>query len=392
MIRLAIVTTHPIQYYDPWFRFIAEEGHIHIKVYYLWDFGVKDREDQDFGDSIKWDIPMLEGYDYEFLTNKAEDPGTHHWRGIDNPELTSKLRADQPDAVLLMTYHNLTIYRLLLHWKQDDPPVLFRGDSHRLHRPKGLKETMKRHIISWIFSKMDAFLHVGKANRRYFQYHCIDNNRIFFSPHAIDNRRYIDRAENGRQKRKDKRKELGIPEDSKVVIFTGKFIERKRPTDLIRAFTLLKDKNIRLLMVGSGPLDNQLKNLAAEDFRIVFAGFRNQAEMPELLAASDLLVLPSRFETWGLSINEAMCARLPIITTHMVGASRDLVANGVNGYCIVHGDTETLSRRMSEILASRNTMKAMGNASFQRIQSYDYRHATDGLYRALRWLEVRNGI
>ncbi len=75
--RLAVVTTHPIQYYAPWFRRIAARSQIQLKVFYLWNRGAAAKHDPGFGRAVQWDIPLLEGYEYEFLRNSSSDAGSH---------------------------------------------------------------------------------------------------------------------------------------------------------------------------------------------------------------------------------------------------------------------------------------------------------------------------
>ena len=76
MSRLAVVISHPIQYYAPWFRELTQESGLYLKVFYLWDFGVSHQRDRGFGQQIQWDVPLLEGYDHTFVANAALDPGS----------------------------------------------------------------------------------------------------------------------------------------------------------------------------------------------------------------------------------------------------------------------------------------------------------------------------
>ena len=104
MIRLAVVVSHPIQYYAPWFALLAADPGLESKVFYLWDFGIAERHDKGFAQSVRWDLPLLEGYPSCFIPNRSPDPGTHHFGGLDNPKLVSVLLAWRPDAVLLFGY------------------------------------------------------------------------------------------------------------------------------------------------------------------------------------------------------------------------------------------------------------------------------------------------
>lgn len=82
MKKLAIITSHPIQYYAPWFRHLAGATDFSSRVFYLWDFGVNQQMDMGFKQLIQWDIPLLTGYDYEFVPNMSSNPGTHHFWGL----------------------------------------------------------------------------------------------------------------------------------------------------------------------------------------------------------------------------------------------------------------------------------------------------------------------
>jgi hypothetical protein len=94
---LAIVLSHPTQYYSPWFRHISAQGELKLRVFYLWDFGVQPRMDVQFGQTVQWDIPLLDGYDSEFVPNDSRDPGTHWFGGLDNPR--SWCSATRPGAI-----------------------------------------------------------------------------------------------------------------------------------------------------------------------------------------------------------------------------------------------------------------------------------------------------
>ena len=76
--KLAIITTHPIQYNAPWFQLLAKRNNIEVKVIYTWSQSKTSVKDKNFGKQITWDIPLLEDYDYEFIENSAKDPGPQH--------------------------------------------------------------------------------------------------------------------------------------------------------------------------------------------------------------------------------------------------------------------------------------------------------------------------
>src|SRR3712207_6254884 len=105
MKRLAVISSHPIQYYAPWFKHLAQDAELSLRVFYLWDFGVTEQVDAGFKQPVRWDVPLLEGYDYEFVPNISRRPGTNHFWGLQNPTLLQQVKAYRPDAALLIGYN-----------------------------------------------------------------------------------------------------------------------------------------------------------------------------------------------------------------------------------------------------------------------------------------------
>jgi glycosyltransferase involved in cell wall biosynthesis len=386
MTRLAIVTTHPIQYYAPWFRFLAEHTELDLRVFYLWDFGVTHQADPGFGRTLRWDVPLLHGYPWELVPNRSRRPGTGHFRGIDNPQLAERLRDFDPDAALLMGYTYASFARLLWSWDRRKCPLLFRGDSHRLVRPSGMKDWLRRRLIAGIFRRFAAFLYVGAANRDYLLYHGVPEERLFFSPHAIDNQRFLASGDTAREEAAAWRRNLGIPEGDRVILFAGKFEPKKRSLDLLEAFHRAAVPQTALLLVGSGELEAALRARAGRG--VYFAPFQNQTRMPCVYAAADVVVLPSYGprETWGLCINEAMCLAKPIIVSSHVGCARDLVVPGKSGLIFPAGDVEALAGCLRSALGNLEQLTHWGQASLERVQHYSYHESTTGVLQALEWL------
>jgi glycosyltransferase involved in cell wall biosynthesis len=388
MPRLAVVTTHPIQYYAPWFRHLAREPGLEPRVFYLWDFGVTDQVDPGFGHALRWDVPLLEGYAHEFVPNVSRRPGTTHFRGIDNPELPARLRAFGPDAVLCLGYNYATFARLLWRWDRRRSPLLLRGDSHRLVPRTGLQAWLKCRILAAVFRRFGAFLYVGAANRDYLLRHGVPPEKLFFSPHAVDNDRFLAAAEEARREAGPWLREVGVPPGRKVVLFVGKLEPKKRPLDLLHAFARAGLDDAALLYVGAGELEETLRKEAAAVPHVYFAPFQNQTRMPRAYAAADVVVLPSLGpgETWGLCVNEAMCLGRAVVVSSHVGCGRDLVEPGRTGRVFPAGDVDALARCLQEVFRDPQTPARLGAAGRERVGAYNYSRATEGLVRALEWL------
>jgi glycosyltransferase involved in cell wall biosynthesis len=396
--KLAIITSHPIQYYAPWFRYLVQETDIEIKVFFLWDFGVTQQLDAGFKQVIQWDIPLLDGYNHEFVPNISSDPGTHHFWGLQNPTLSQQVKLYQPDAVLLMCYNYASIYSFLWGWNKKQIPLLFRGDSHRLIPSHGIKDLIKRTWISQIFSRFNACLYVGKANYDYFRYHRVPTTHLFLTPHAIDNDRFFAQAEVASQQAQLWKQELGISITDNVILFAGKFEHKKRPLDLLKAFIQADLNQVSLLFVGAGILEAELKAAASQYANVFIAPFQNQTLMPRTYAIADLVVLPSygSGETWGLAINEAMCIARPAIVSSHVGCAQDLIEDGVNGLVFPAGDVRALTLALQKAFGAyrsssdenRSRLTQWGKASQEKIRQYSYAQTSLGLLEALLYLDV----
>ena len=391
--RLAVVSSHPIQYYAPWFRYLDGQTDIRLKVFYLWNFGITKQIDSGFNQIVKWDIPLLEGYSYEFVKNTSLKPGTSHFWGLQNPTLMQQVKAFSPTAILLMNYNYASLYRLIWQWSKQSAPLLFRGDSHRLFCSTGLRETLRRQWISIIYRQFSGLLYVGKANAQYFSYHGVNHSKMFFSPHSIDNQRFFSKVGLAKSQSAKWKAKLGIPNNHRVVLFAGKFSQKKRPIDLLNAFIKAKLSKVSLLFVGAGPLSAELKAAAAPYSNIHFAPFQNQSQMPRTYAAGDVFVLPSygSGETWGLAVNEAMCLGLPIIASNHVGCAADLVQSDAkaeqqgrrNGIVFRAGDVRALTSALQTAFADPQRLLTWGANSKAIIRSYSYVQTTAGLQQAL---------
>jgi glycosyltransferase involved in cell wall biosynthesis len=387
-MKLAVITTHPIQYYAPWFERLASEPGLSTRVFYLWDFGVTEKVDRGFGRAVKWDVSLLDGYDYEFVPNTSASPGTHHFRGLRNPELLTRVRHYDPDAVLLLGYNYASLYEFILRWDRRKTPLLFRGDSHRLVPGRGYKERLRRRFISAVFGRFARFLYVGEANREYFRYHGVSPDKLFFAPHAVDNERFFGESCRASVGAHEWKQEMGIPPEHQVVLFAGKLEEKKCPLDLLEAFEEVRPESTSLLFVGDGHLGPELRRRASGSAGVHFAPFQNQSLMPRTYAAADLFVLPSYGpgETWGLAVNEAMClSRAVVVSTH-VGCARDLVRDGRNGLVFEAGSTPSLAGALKEALKDRARLGRWGEEGRRVIAGYSYEETTRGLLKALESL------
>jgi len=385
MRRLAIVLSHPVQYYSPWFRWLRAHTALEFRVFYLWDFGVTAQRDPQFGSVLQWDVDLLAGYDAEFVPNVARDPGTHHFRGLDNPALTARLAAWRPGAVLLFGYNWLSHQRALWWARRHGVPLLFRGDSHLLGRTQ--LPWPRHRLLEFLFRRFAAFTCVGAANRDYFRALGVPEEKLFFAPHAVDAARFNPADPAARAAAGALRAELGLA-GKRVVLFAGKFTDRKQPGELLSAFLAVATPADALVFVGDGAEKARLTALAAAAPAacVRFLPFANQTEMPARYLLADIFALPSRgsYETWGLAVNEAMHLGVPCLVSDLVGCQRDLVRPGETGWVFPAADAAALAATLSTALRTPpGELARLHRNALATVAGYTYQQTSDGLLAAL---------
>ena len=373
MKKLAIITTHPIQYNAPLFRMLHHKERVEIKVFYTWsqtEQGVK--YDPGFHKEIEWDIPLLTGYPYTFVENISTDPGSGHYKGIDNPSLIEEITGWGPDAVLIYGWNFKSHFAAMKHF-HGKLPVMFRGDSTLMDEQFGIKKILRRLWLRRVFSYVDLGLYAGRANLAYFKAHGLHQHQLVYMPHTVDNERFA-KTENTLHAGAALRQQLNIPGEALVFLFAGKLEEKKQPGLLAEAFVKLNAHDAYLIIAGSGALESKLLSLYGKHPNIRFTGFVNQQQMPALYASCDVFVLPSKGpgETWGLAINEAMAAGKAILASDACGATADLVINGLNGYVFAKNDGNDLFECMEHLADNRNKIEEMGKESEKIIGPYNF--------------------
>lgn len=372
--RIAIITTHPIQYNAPLFKLLAETGRIQLKVFYTWSQSQSGKlYDPGFAKARAWDIPLLEGYDYDFVENTAKDPGSHHFRGIINPDLIQRIKIYNPDAILIYGWSFHSHLKALRHFK-GKIPVLFRGDSTLLNETSKLsfKKILRRLLLRWVYRHVDKAFYVGASNKQYFLASGLKTPQLIYAPHAIDNVRFMADELKYETEAIAWGRQLGILDTDIVLLFAGKIEHVKNPLFLVETFQQITNSNLKLLIVGNGPLEADLKKKAANDKRIIFLDFQNQQRMPLVYRLGDVMVLPSISETWGLSVNEAMaCGRL-VIVSDACGCYRDLIIEGKTGYVFKSNDSLDLARCI-KLLLNKNQLKNNRKEILSHISKYNFK-------------------
>lgn len=387
-IRFRVVVSHPIQYYVPYYRALAEHSAMDVKALFASRIGLDATHDVEMGVDISWKTDLLSGYESEFLP-EAPTIKTPGFRNIDNPSVTAALDRERPDIVLLHGYTNLTSLRAIAWCRRKRIPALMISDSS-LHIGTGpLTRMAKAVVLPPLFAQYGGFLSIGDANQRYFETYGVPKSKIFRVPNMVDEGFWSFR-ETRQVTRDRKRAELGLGDDDFVVLFVGKFIARKRPADLIAALERLKEVNtgrpIKVLFAGGGELMGSLKSAAqAAGVDASFLGFVNVDELPAIYCAADVLAHPAELETFGVIVLEAAILGLPLVLGHRVGAIGPSSIARPDQNALIHpsGDVATLASMLLQLASNPALCASMSLASLNISRELDWRMSVRGTVDAV---------
>lgn len=364
------INSHPIQYFAPMYKFMNEQG-VPTKAWYCSDESIRGGLDKQFGVDVKWDIPLLEGYESEFLKNYSWKPShSQGFFGLMNLGAITRMFKIPKSVFVVHGWNYFTHFFILFLGKLKGHTVCLRCEmpQNQEDLKKGWKQSVKRVLLKYIiFPRVNYFLYIGSQNRLFYKSYGIKDEQLIFCPYSVDDRRFRKESNELKSAIPAIKERLGIPADGKIILYSGKYMDKKRPMDLVEAFKKLNDPNCWLIMVGEGELRKEMEQfIAANQLKqVILTGFVNQSQVSEYYAISDVFVMCSTVgETWGLSVNEAMNFGSPVLISDITGCSGDMVINGDNGYIFKTGDTDELAQRLADVLVHH---KLSGHTSAQSI-------------------------
>ncbi len=256
------------------------------------------------------------------------------------------------------------------------------------HPPTRLKRLLEP-AIKQVIGSYDAWLVASTLSKEYMVSYGASAERVFLMPQVVD----FDFFRSSAQQLAEHRDALLNRYDvsgRRVVCFVGQLVERKGVRVLIEAMRLLRDSwpNVTLLVAGMGPMESELKELCRglglDDSGVKLLGHVSQDRLPEIYTISDVFALPSYYDTFGAVVLEAMSSGLPVVVTEGVGASRDLVRDGVNGFVVPVNSPARLAEALRRTLADTELCRRMGMASQAILEDWNMERAVQGFCAAVK--------
>lgn len=373
-LRVLLLCTHPTQYGSPMWRLMAQRADLEILVAYCSLEGAEAHVDRDFGVQVAWDIPLLDNYPWVKLKNISPRPAVGKFFGLINPGVWHLIRAGKFDAVVMFTgYICITFWIALAAAKLSGVPILFGTDAHDVspRDDHAWKTKIKKYLWPRLFRLADVVIAPSTGTVALMRSLNIPSERVVLMPYVVHNEWWLEQA--AHVDRASVRRNWNIPADASVVLFCAKLQPWKRPQDLLRAFASANVPGSYLVYAGDGPLRNDLeeetKKLGIAD-NTRFLGFVNQSGLPQVYCASDLLVLPSEYEPFGVVVNEMMLCGHGAIVSDRVGAKFDLIRQGETGFVYPCGNVDVLAKLLHATLSHPEVLRRYGEASKRRIAEW----------------------
>jgi glycosyltransferase involved in cell wall biosynthesis len=301
-----------------------------------------------------------------------------------NSEVVKSLHADRPDLVVVAGYNALSSQIAMWWLRLARIPWIFWGEIPGFEKRGFLARSLR-----WLAQRpavclSSAVAGIGTKAVQVYRKMVSQSRPVWNIPYCCDLERF-----NPHRTSVSRGKGLRF-------LYCGQLVPRKGVDLLVRSFVRIADahKTATLTLVGAGPMQKELIAMIPERMRsrICFAGFREVDDLPQFFADSDVFVLPSRHDGWGLVINQAIGAGLPIIASSAVGAAVDLVRDGENGIIFPSGDEESLTKAMRSIAESPDRIREWGKRSLDQAVRITPGRMVDRWYELCRWVVERRSV
>ena len=384
--RLAVLASHPVQYFIPIYRELARDPRLALDVMFCRDYGVEARFDKQFGRAIQWDGDLLAGYPSRFLSNISPIHDTFNPLHAINPGAFTRLLGGY-DALWVNGYLYPSNWLALVAAKARGMRLLFRSEL-RIGESDGspLRRAIRDAVLRWWIRRSDALLYIGSENRDAYRHYGAREDQLFFTPYSADVDALQRAAAIGDAERDAVRAKYGLPADKALVLFVGKLLENKNADAVVALAERPGFADVaHVVIAGAGPMEPELRARAARagNRGVTFLGFVNQSALPELYAIADVFVLPSTRETWGMVLNEAMAAATAPVVSDGVGAARDLVEHGRTGFLFAGGDWRSFGDYVERLVRDPGLRHRVSQAAADRARSYSHPVAARGIVAAL---------
>ncbi len=391
-MRIAVVVTHPIQYFVPLYRALAATRGVQLKVFYCSRIGLETFHDPGMGVELSWSMDMLGGYDSVFLAG-AEAIKSLRWSAVDNPDVATALSAFAPDTVIINGYARRTLLRALLWCHRRGVPAILMSDSTMSASSGRLRGAAKAVLVPRLLRRLAAMLTMSERSETYFRGLGVAPERLFRVPTMMDEVFWSAQQQRW-SLREETRAQLGFERDDMVLLYVGKIYPGKRVGDILSAMVRLQHPSLRLLVVGDGDQRTALAEQAkSAGVSALFTGFINIDKLPRYYCAGDILVHPAEIEQFGMIAIEAAILGLPMVVSDRVGAigATSIARPGVNALVYPCGDVAKLAASIERLATDGGLRARMSESSLAIADDHRGPRSVAGVISALAFVRACGG-
>jgi len=304
------------------------------------------------------------------------------------PQIWKLLSRERFDVVVIGGWSLLATQLAIVWARTHSVPYLLISENHfREPRPRWVRR-VKGLALPWIVPQAKGHLVTGRLAREHQLYYGAAPDSITVFPNTVDVEAYGRSIDELRTHGAEIRARLGIRADAVVVTHVGRLMDIKAPDEVLEATSRARarsDRLLHLVIAGNGPLRSSLERRAAElDMPVTFAGFRSSTELLEIYAVTDIFALFSRREPWGIVVNEAAAAGLPLVLTNRVGASADILEPGANGELVASGDIDAQADAIARLAADDDLRARYSRRSRELIAAWGYEPSVESFVAAIQ--------
>ena len=391
-MKLWLLTNTPSSYQLEFFRALHRDGRIAL--------------DARFMRAVHRGLAELEGADPGFPCQVLRAVGPASWRDEFriHPSAVRECLEGRHDVYILSGHYTsitflLCAFVLALRgrpwamwleqpWPADYRPAWATRASSRI--PGG--RWLRRIVLSSLLRMSRGVLCIGTAAVEAYRALGTPDGKLHFLPYFCDTTRFEQPDAPAISALRARLCLSGTP----VYIFSGALIPRKGVDVLLAAFARVAQRfpKAELVLLGDGSLRPTLEASVEPSLRnrVHFAGQIPQADLPACYALADVFVFPSRHDGWGVVINEACGAGLPVVATRSTGAVRDLVTDGFNGFVVDRDDVEGLASGMLHFAEHPEDARRFGDRSREVGRRYSLAAGIDLLVAALERIKAGSAI
>jgi glycosyltransferase involved in cell wall biosynthesis len=292
--------------------------------------------------------------------------------------LLSKLVKEKPFLVITEGFGFPTIFSWLYTSIFHKKLIIFSAETH--HTAKYYSSF--RHLLRrFMVRQSHGFIAKGTLAKEYLISLQVSQEKIFLTHYSIDPELFGLSLNKIGEKQKSRKKKTRI-------LYVGRLTKLKGVDLLIRAYKEVKKKypNIELCLVGDGSDEDEFKKLAEGTDDISFEGYKQYDQLLPYYLDSDLFVLPTLKDVWGLVVNEAMMCGMPILCSQYAGCCQDLIKEGENGLIVDPENLEELSQGICQLLSKDGNLSRFGKRSLEIIKDFSTERTTEGFVRAIEFV------